>query len=228
MAFCYPTSKGNRTMPKRSRQRKHLPFATLPLHQRRSAVVQIGWRIASQKDAQASRIFWTDHLLDDPDAPGRIHRWVDVVFVGKDRFTLWNAEFITTAMAVDDAISERAFQAAYALLSADEVEREFAIETVLVPAKRPGQPRMHRWVRRPDRLYPQFEGRSFRQECDRLEAHYRATELPIIGVSFTIDRSYAYGMGLHAVVAESNLDRAAIERTIARFRVVGECDWSPG
>jgi hypothetical protein len=120
-------------MPKRSRQRKHTPFGSLPLHQRRSAVVRLGWRIACQTDAQTSRIFWTDHLLQDPDAPDRIHTY-------------------------------------------------------------------------------------------RLEAHYRATDMPVIGESFSIDRSYAYGIGLHAVVAESNLDRTAIERTITRFREMGECN----
>ena len=44
--------------------------------------------------------------------------------------------------------------------------------------------------------------------------------------SFTTDRGYAYGIGLHAVVAETNINLDAIVRTIQRFRALGERDWS--
>jgi hypothetical protein len=42
---------------------------------------------------------------------------------------------------------------------------------------------------------------------------------------FEIDRKYAHGIGLHAVVNVANLDAAAIEQTIARFRALGETSW---
>lgn len=210
-------------MPDRFHTKKHAPFVELPRHKRRNAVVRLGWKIARQTDGQD---FWTDHLLEDPEDPHRIHRWVDVYFLGTDRLTLWNAEFITTALAVEDEIRERSFQAAYAQLSPEEVANEFALEWETVPRKRPGVMRMKELVQRPVRHYPQFDGRTFRQECDRLEAHYMATSAPVVAERFVIDRSYAYGIGLHAVVAENNLNRAAIERTIQRFRELGEKDWT--
>ena len=209
-------------MPDRFHTRKHVAFVALPRHKRRSAVVRLGWKISQQTDGFG---FWTDHLLEDPDDPHRSHRWVDVCFLGTDRFTLWNAEFVTTQLALEDEIHERAFNAAYALLSAEEIENEFSMVWKAVPPKRPGAMRMREWVQRPDRHYPQFDGRSFTQECDRLEAHYLATDPPVIAERFVIDRSYAYGVGLHAVVAESSLDRTAIVRTIQRFRDIGERDW---
>ena len=47
----------------------------------------------------------------------------------------------------------------------------------------------------------------------------------MINERFVTDRGYVYGIGLHAVVREATLDRAAIERTIQRFRDIGERDW---
>lgn len=93
-----------------------------------------------------------------------------------------------------------------------------------MPLKHPGGLRAKELVQRPDRHYSQFEGRTFNQECERLKAHYLASDPPVIKERFDIDRGYPYGIGLHAVVAEETLDRAAIERTIQRFRDSGECD----
>ncbi len=94
-----------------------------------------------------------------------------------------------------------------------------------MPLKHPGGLRSKELVRRPDRHYSQFEGGTFHQECERLEALYLASDPPVTTERFEIDRGYGYGIGLHAVVAEANLDRAAIERTIHRFRDGGECEW---
>ena len=209
-------------MPNRFHTRKHIRFVDLPRHKRRNAVVRLGWQIERRADGAE---FWTDHLLEDPDEPNRIHHWVDVTFLGADRFTLWNAEFITTQLAMEDAINSRAFSETNVRLSPEESETEFKWEWKSVPLQSPGGLRAKELVQRPDRHYSQFEGRTFRQESERLEALYLASEPPMIKERFEIDRGYAYGIGLHAVVAEANLDRAAIERTIQRFRDGGECAW---
>ena len=210
-------------MPDRFRIRKHVRFVDLPRHKRRSAVVSLGWQIARRTDGAE---FWTDHLLEDPEDPHRIHRWVDINFLSADRLTLWNAEFITTQLAVEDVIHTRAFRETDARLSPDESEAEFRWEWKSVPLKRPGDLRAKELLRRPDRHYSQFEGRTFNQECERLEALYLLSDPPLITERFEIDRGYAYGIGLHAVVAETNLNRVAIERTIQRFRNIGERNWT--
>jgi hypothetical protein len=209
-------------MPTRFRTQKPAPFATLARNKRRNAVVRLGWKIAR---LGGGREFWTDHLMDDPADPQHVHHWVDLCFLGTDRFTLWNAEFITTQVALQDAVHDRAFNAVYAQLSPEDIAQEFAMSWQSVPRKHPAAERTKVWLPQPDRLYPQFEGRSFNQECDQLEAHYLATDPPAVGEKFTLDHRYRYGIGLQAVVDEANLDVAAIERTIQRFRDVGEQDW---
>jgi len=213
-------------MPNRFNQRKHVAFTAMPRRKRRNAVVRLGWKIRRNVAQTGISEFWTDQLLEDPEDPERQHQWADVYLLGSDRLTLWNAEIITSRLAMSDAIRERAFTAAWARLNADEQERESSFETVAVPRKRAGGMRLREWVRQPDVHYPQFDMRTFAQECERLEDHIRATEPPKIGESFATDRDYAYGIGLHAVVAETNINRDAIVRTIQRFREFGERNWS--
>jgi hypothetical protein len=148
-----------------------------------------------------------------------------VYFLGADRFTFWNATVETLQLAQQDELRDRSFKLAYAQLSAEEIKLEFAIETVSVSRKRPGQMRSRLWIQQPKRGYSQFEGRTFHAECERLEVHLLATDPPTISESFAADRGYAYGVGLDAVVDEPTLDRAAIERCIQRFRDLGERDW---
>jgi hypothetical protein len=200
-----------------------LPFVELPRHKRRDAVIQLGWKIARQAEDCP---FWTDHLLVDPEDPHRIHRWIDVYFLGADPFTFWNATIVTLELARQDELQDRSFKLAHAQLSAEEIEREFAIETISVPRTRPGQVRSRLWIQQPKQCYPQFDERTFHAECERLEAHLLATDPPTIHESFTLDRGYAYGVGLHAVVDEATLDGAAVERCIDRFREHGERDWT--
>ena len=210
-------------MPNRYHTRKHLRFVELPRHKGRDAVIRLGWKIANQADGCP---FWTDHLLVDPEDPQRVHHWIDVYFLSADRFTFWNATIMTLELAQQDELRDQSFKLAYAQLSAEEIEHEFAIETVNVPRTRPGQVRSRLWIQRPKQCYPQFDGRTFHAECERLEVHLLATDPPDVRETFEIDRDYAYGLGLDAVVDEPTLDRAAVERCIQRFRDLGERDWS--
>ena len=49
--------------------------------------------------------------------------------------------------------------------------------------------------------------------------------LPTPPERFVIDRSYAYGIGLNAVVDVVSPDAAAFEPTIAWFGALGETNW---
>ena len=55
-----------------------------------------------------STLFDSHHLLIDPEEPNCLHIWVDVVFASLDSIALWNAAFITTAMAKSDLASSQA------------------------------------------------------------------------------------------------------------------------
>jgi hypothetical protein len=92
---------------------KTTAFVELARHRRRTAVRKLQADILKHAAQTGSALFYTHHLLEDPLEPGRAHPWVDVYFLGKDRFTLWNAEFITPQVALHDLAFERAYHEIY-------------------------------------------------------------------------------------------------------------------
>ena len=126
-------------MPNRSSSdRARRPFVTLPRHRRRSLVIRLQGRMRCAHYT-GSTLFDSDHLLINPEEPNRLHGWVDVVFSGLDRFTLWNAAFITTEMAKRDLASEQAHEQISAQLAAANETYESRWTAHLIPRKRAGE-----------------------------------------------------------------------------------------
>lgn len=80
---------------------------------------------------------------------------------------------------------------------------------------------MYRMEFAPEKHYDFLDGQTFSQACEALEQTL-VQSLPTPPERFEIDRNYAYGIGLHAVVNVGNFDAAAVAQTIARFRALGE------
>lgn len=212
-------------MPNRSSSdRARRPFVTLPRHRRRSLVIRLQGRMLRNAHYTGSTLFDSDHLLINPEEPNRLHGWVDVVFPGLDRFTLWNAAFITTEMAKSDLASEQAHEQISAGLVAANETYGSRWTTHLIPRKRAGERRMYRMAFAPEKHYDCLDGQTYSQACEALEQSLMQS-LPTPPERFEVDRSYAYGIGLNAVVDVVSLDAAAIEQTIARFRALGEEGW---
>jgi hypothetical protein len=200
------------------------PFAQLARHRRRSAVRKLQDTIRKNAAQTGSQLFHTDHLLVDPEEPERLHAWVDVCFLGLDRFTLWNAEFITPEVALQDIAYERAFEETHAKLeAAGEVYESNQLSHAIAPT-RPGGMKTYRIEFLPEKRYPCLDGLTFSKALNALEQELLKT-LPMPGESFKINRKFRYGIGLSAVVRVETFDVAAIERTIHRFRESGERDW---
>ena len=163
-------------------------------------------------------------MLIDPDEPNRQQTWVDIVFPGLDRFTLWDAAFITTEMARSDLASEQAHEQTSARLAAANETYESLWTTHLIPRKKAGEQRMYRMEFAPEKHYDCLNGQTYSQACETLEQSLMKS-LPTPPGRFEIQRGYAYSIGLHAVVNVATLDALAIEQTIARFRSLGEKSW---
>ncbi len=211
-------------MPTRPSRRAIRPFVSLPRHRRRSAVIRLQANMLRHAHYTGSTLYNSHQLLIDPDDPDRLHAWVDVVFPGLDRFTLWNAEFITTQMARHDLASERSHEVISARLEAANETYESRMTSHLIPRTRPGELRKYRVEFSPEKQYDCLDGQTYRQARETLEVELMQS-LPTPAERFEIDRGYAYGIGLHAVVNVKTLDCAAIEQTIARFRAIGESNW---
>lgn len=110
------------------------------------------------------------------------------------------------------------------LLSPEEQEEEFRMD--FEPASRDVWGRVTTWTS-VDHHHPrlQFGGLTYWDYCRQLEREIIEREPPVVYESFELDRSYAYGTGLHLVVDAEGFDRVTIERVIDRFMEIGQTNW---
>lgn len=209
---------------KRGYSRKRPPFIALPRHKRSDEVVKLRGRIRRDAGDYGGR--FTSHLvLDEPERPNIYKQWFDFYFVGKDRFTIWNAEIVTVRRAFWDAANSLAYERADALRTPEEREADSRLEFEPASRSRTGKVLTYQMVKREPIRYAQFDGMTFFEKWEALEAEIVRNEPPTVFESFSLDRSYAYGIGLRIVLDAEVIDQAAIERAIDRFQAVGETDW---
>ena len=97
-----------------------------------------------------------------------------------------------------------------------------------VPADRcvkTGKILTYQMLEREQKRYDQFEGLTFFEQIDKLEAQILAESSPPVYESFETDLSYGYGIGLSIVLNVETINRKAIEQAIMKFRELGEKDW---
>ena len=83
---------------------------------------------------------------------------------------------------------------------------------------------MYRMEFAPEKHYDCLDGQTYSQAREALEKTLMQS-LTTPPERFEIQRGYAYGIGLHAVMDVATFDAAAIEQTIGRFRALGEKSW---
>jgi hypothetical protein len=181
-------------------KKRRPPFVTLPRHKRGNAVIRLKGKIRRDAVEFGGR-FTSEDGLNLSDGHDFRSQWFDFYFPGTSRFTLWNAVLVTARLAFWEAVHEKAFGQAYAAFNDSESDRGRA----------------------------PFGGRTVREQVDFLEAKIIQENPPTIRESFSLDRSYVYGIGLHIVMDVDVIDRSVIETAIDRFFAIGETDWvSPG
>jgi hypothetical protein len=128
-------------MPRRSSSRQSIrPFSSMPRHRRRSLVIRL---------------------------QGRMLR--NAHYTGFDRFTLWNAAFITTDMAKSDLASEQAYEQISAKLAAANEKYETRWTKHLIPRKRAGEQRMYRIEFAPEKHYDCLDRQTYSQAREALK-----------------------------------------------------------
>lgn len=164
--------------------------------------------------------FTSHQILDEPDRPDLYNQWLDFCFPGRDKFTLWNATIETARSAFWAAAENLAFERTIALLPVEALEiRAFEPCTFSPTGKVTG----YRLKEAP--RHEELGGTTLAAYAAKLEAEIIHSEPPSIYESFTINRSYAYGIGLHIIVDVDVIDHATVEGAIDHFRRLGETAW---
>jgi len=164
-------------------------------------------------------------VLSEPGRPDIYNQWFDFCFPGTDRFTIWNAYFVTARKAFWEKVHDIARDRVEAMLTPDERKELYKLE--FVPARRfkHWEILAYRLVEREEIRFEKFDGLTFYEQLRKLESEIVRNEPPKIHECFELDRSYAYGIGLKIVLDVDVVNRATIESAIDRFIAIGETDW---
>lgn len=216
-------------MKSRNRHSRNLgkrwtPFIELSKSRRREAVIQLKNRI--RRDSGTYGGLFTSHLvIDEEGRPDVFCHDVDVYFPGTDKFTIWNAEISTVTSELWSKVHSMAFNRAWSELTDEDTEEESRMDFIPDSRSSTGKILTYRLGEKPVRRYSQFENRTLREQIAFLERDILENNPPEIYESFSLDREYAYGIGLKMVVDEDFMSLEAINRAIERFRSLGEAEW---
>lgn len=196
------------------------PFSELSRRLRRDLYVRLRWKITRTASYYGGK-FTSDVLLDEPGKPGLYKQWIDCLFLGGDGLTIWNATIVTATQQFWDETRLLAEERVSSLLINEQEEDGLKWEG---PFLANGQ-KYFRMVERQPRVYACLGGLTRREYEEQCEREIIENEPPVIHESFTIEPGHRYGIGLHAVIQADEINREVIERTIERFREVGEKNW---
>lgn len=135
--------------------------------------------------------------------------WCDVDFLGRDKFTFWNATLETTAYSRHAKIDSAAFNQAYDALTPEEhaLRPKWTFKPVA------GKPGFSEIVFGKEPAFEKFEGRTFQEQVRHLEG---VLDFPVFE-SIEVDRSYRFGIGLHATIDAPLLTVEIIESFVDMF-----------
>jgi hypothetical protein len=207
------------------RYKKFTPFSKLSRHKQRDLYVRLRAKIKSSA-SQYGQNFTSCLLLNEPDRPALYNQWFDFYFLGLDGVTIWNAVLCTANQAYWDAISDLAFTEADRLCPKNH--DDFNIKDWLIPVydKVTGK-KLHYLMREPEvkaELGNQTLSQFVENYSSKLIREDTSETAPVFE-SFRIDKGYQYGIGLHAVMDTPEINAAAIETMIEKFRAIGEQNW---
>ncbi|WJW96580.1 hypothetical protein QVH37_10025 [Enterobacter pseudoroggenkampii] len=205
-------------------RRKHRTFSSLSRRSRRRKVIHIKNLIHNERH-RCGGIFYDECDFTQFDYESdRIWEWSDIYFTGLDPADFWNAEIITAQVAFRDAYHARGFDEAYEMLSEQERENEFKINTY-PNYNSQGDIISQTLVRREACKYDAFGGLTFLEFLEKRELEIVINDPPAIHCGYKFLPDYAYGLGLRMIVDVPSLSQKVIEDVIADFRTRGEREW---
>ncbi len=203
------------------KHKKRTPYCHLPRRQQRDSFIRLRQKIRNRIAIDGGQ-FLSRHVLNEPGRPAIFNQWADVYFLGGDGLTIWNASIVTATSEFWETAEDMAHSRAWDMLTPEEqkAEAEMKFEPIWVNGQR-----MYRMLERPVFTYDKFGGLTFRDYQEKINEEIIQNDPPAIFESFTLDRSYRYGIGLNMVIHATEITRTSIEDAISRFRAIGEQNW---
>ena len=203
--------------------KKFTPFSKLSRHKQRDLYIRLRGEIRKTESDYGKN--FTSHLvLNEPDRPSFFNQWFDFYFLGLDGVTIWNTDLCTANNAYWDAIRDLAFEESYRL----SPNEDFDLDSLFIPVYHSVTGKKLHYIMKEPELLTELGNRTRSQFVSDYEStliHGDTGDTAPIFESFTIDRSYRYGIGLHAVMDIPEINAETIEAMIAKFYAIGEQNW---
>lgn len=179
--------------------------------------ISLKWKITQNARSGGSALYDTDHVEYDNPEPLSC-QWEDVMVPDPDKKTIWNMTLLTVRLACWEKAEEEAQKIITDRLTQAEKKAElnrtlnFRDHLVKIPGTK-----FSEFKSRPPLTHDSLGGKT-RSEAVELEfQRIMREDRPIVSEGWEIDPHYAYGIGVHAVVACDILDRVQISAFIGRF-----------
>lgn len=201
---------------------KYTPFSQWSRHKQRDQYIRLRGKIRKTKN-QYGENFTSYLVLNEPDRPLFYNQWFNFCFLGLDGHTIWNTVLYTANQAYWDAISELASKKAESLRPNDE----FSLNDWLLPVYDTHGRKKH-YVMAEQKVYAEFGNQTRSAFIDQYESELiqqDTGDTAPIYEHFRIDKKYAYGIGLYAVIDVPEINAEVIEKMITKFREMGEKEW---
>ena len=192
--------------------RKYTKFMELSRTKRRDKVFALKKEIDKENGLFTSRHYFDEEM-----------HWVDVYFLSrKDKFTLYNCTLVSPTNQFLDKIADKLYDVTTPLLTTEELSKERAFD--FVPIVKNG---IRSWImKKPEKVvYEKLGNLTWREYQNQVENELIQNEKIDIYEQYTLDYSYAYGIGLNIVVNEKFINETVVVEYITKFLNNGEKDF---
>lgn len=201
---------------------RHMPFHERPLNWRKKCWIRTKNRIRSNKYGHRG-LFYTWHELQARDPSEGRATWCDFYFLSSvQKNVFYNATISIAQNKLWDEAHTIAFNKAYDQLTEEERENEFRLEFEVYEKSPLFGQKMYQLKEKAPVRYDVFEGRTFSDEVLIREQEVLSSKEIQVYEEFSLDHSYAYGVGLEMVVDSHEVTVDVIEQAINKFLSNGE------
>lgn len=194
-------------------------WSMLSKRQKRNKWIALNWKIKQEVLLGRHGLYWThEYEPETKDLHRLSNQWSDIYFPDPDGYTIWNMTLITLRQALWDKAKEIAEERIEAKMTQEEQEVECqSFASLFSFEKIPGS-KLYRF--RGDLENPKHASLMGKTKSEAVEEETQLileNEKLRIEESWALDTNYRFGIGVHAIVATSQLTPVSIAAFLGRF-----------
>lgn len=207
------------------RRRSYKRFHQRSNKYQRKATFRIKSKIKLQTEIHGG-LFYSGLDISSNDLTAPFLQDFSFIFAGKDKKTFWNATIITAQAQLWEKAHNAASKKAESEISEEDFERETGFKFIPSGKTTSDGKQTFKMIFPEPFEYPQFEGRTLKEQTTLLEKEILDNSPPAVFESFEVCHQYAHGTGLHIVVDAKTIGLKEVNDAIKKFFEIGCKTWT--